>query len=151
MALLLAKGQHIWCSNAATHQFTCAGTSEVQNQIFQIENDKLWCNQCLHNMSLIIKKQMEIKLTEFSSYFLPLPIYLTLWNGQHSNFSKKFLMQRGGIYYVFEDGCVADWDVDCTQVHISAHWCTQMSIVEHLVHIRCIWCISTHIGAYWYP
>ena len=37
----------------------------------------------------------------------------------------------------------------CTLVHIGA--LSQISIVEHLVHIRCIWCISTHIGAYWYP
>ena len=63
MPLLCAKGQHICCSNAATRQFTCAGTWSAKFDLSNW-NDKFWYDFALFKVQVF-------SLPEYNAY-LPL-------------------------------------------------------------------------------
>ena len=60
MPLLGAKGQHICCSNAATRQFTCAGTWSAKFDLSNW-NDKFWYDFALFKVQVF-------SLPEYNAY-----------------------------------------------------------------------------------
>ena len=91
MPLLGAKGQHICCSNAATRQFTCAGTWSAKFDLSNW-NDKFWYNFALFKVEVF-------SLPEYNAYL------------RISCEGICCILHRAKLSCVLGDGCGAGQDV----------------------------------------